>query len=222
MAGLPKNGLPKSGSPPTRLEQAGVAGFLHSPAGGPIAALAITHGAGSNCQTPLLLALAEAFADAGYTVLRYDLPFRQARPHGPPLGSQAKDRDGIRRAADALRSVAPNVPLYLSGHSYGGRQTSMLAAEDASAADAILLLSYPLHPPKQPDKLRTQHFPQLQVPALFVHGTRDEFGTISEMESARLLIPARTAIQPVQGAPHGLAAKLAPQVREWFVTFTSK
>jgi predicted alpha/beta-hydrolase family hydrolase len=98
----------------------------------------------------------------------------------------------------------------------------MLAAEDASVADALLLLSYPLHPPGQPERLRTDHFPQLRVPTLFVHGKKDEFGTLSELETARKLIPARTALQAVEGAGHGLAAKFAAQIAGWFVTFTSK
>jgi predicted alpha/beta-hydrolase family hydrolase len=207
---------------PQRFEQTGVRGWLHMPASGPVAALGITHGAGSNCDAALIVAVAEAFAAKGYAVLRYDLPFRQARPTGPPTGSQARDRDGVRGAAQALRGVAPRVPLYLSGHSYGGRQTSMLAAEDGSVADALLLLSYPLHPPAQPLKLRTGHFPELKVPTLFVHGTRDEFGTLAELEIARLLIPAHTVLQPVEGAGHGLAAKFSSQIADWFVTFTSK
>ena len=192
------------------------------PEGAPVAALAITHGAGSNCEAPLLVAVADAFAANGYAVLRYDLPFRQSRPHGPPAGVQAPDREGIRHAAAVLRELAPQVPLYLAGHSYGGRQTSMLAAEDTSVGDALLLLSYPLHPPAQPEKLRTQHFPQLQIPALFIHGTRDEFGSIDELESALKLIPARTELQPVERMGHGLAPKLAAQIAEWFVTFTSR
>ena len=207
---------------PQCFEQDGVRGWLHEPTRTPCAALAITHGAGSNCEAPLLVAVADAFAAKGYTVLRYDLPFRQARPNGPPTGSQARDREGIGRAAQALRALAPGVPLYLGGHSYGGRQTSMLAAEDDRVADALLLLSYPLHPPAQPEKLRTEHFPRLKIPTLFVHGTKDEFGTQGELEIARLLIPARTVLHAVEKAGHGLSPKFAVQIAEWFATFTSK
>jgi predicted alpha/beta-hydrolase family hydrolase len=206
---------------PRYIEQLGVRGRLHLPVKAPVAALGLTHGAGSNCEAALLVALAEAFAAAGYAVLRYDLPFRQARPHGRPAGAQGRDREGIRHAARVLQEFAPGVPLYLSGHSYGGRQTTMLAAEGGSVADALLLLSYPLHPPAQPEKLRTEHLPQLRTPALFVHGTRDEFGTLDEMETALRLVPARTELQAVAGG-HGLAPKSAAQIVEWFVTFTSK
>ncbi len=196
-------------------------GWLHSPKSA-IGALALTHGAGSNCEAALLVAVAEALCAKGLAVLRYDLPFRVARPTGPPTGSQARDREGIRNTAQALRNAVPGVPLYLGGHSYGGRQTTMIAAEDASIADALLLLSYPLHPPGQPEKLRTEHFPSLHVPSLFVHGTKDEFGTIDEVRSALTGVPAHTELQAIEKAPHGLHTKFAAQIAEWFVTFTSK
>jgi uncharacterized protein len=171
--------------------------------------MALFHGAGSNCEAPLLIAVAEAFRDAGCLVFRGDLPYRQQRPTGPPLRSAAQDREGIRRAAEELRALAPGVRVCLAGHSYGGRQCSMLAAEDPAAADALMLLSYPLHPPREPAKARTEHFATLRVPALFVHGTRDPFGSIAELEAAIGLIPARTVLLPVPGAPHGLSPGIA-------------
>jgi predicted alpha/beta-hydrolase family hydrolase len=193
--------------------------FLHRPASAPSGALVLSHGAGSNCESPLLLAVAKAFGQAGCAVLRFDLPFREARPHGPPLGSAARDREGIRQAAEELRKEAPGCPLFLAGHSYGGRQSTMLAAEDPSVADALLLLSYPLHPTGQPAKLRTQHFPSLRTPALFVHGTRDSFGTIAEMEAALTLIPARHRLIQVDGAGHGIPPDVAKALPQWFLEF---
>src|SRR6202022_1145002 len=84
-----------------------VRGFLHRPQQPSGDAIALTHGAGSNCQAPLLLAVAEAFSAAAFTVLRFDLPFRQARPGGPPRpGDAALDRQGIRAAATVLRRFA--------------------------------------------------------------------------------------------------------------------
>ena len=97
--------------------------------------------------------------------------------------------------------------------------STMLAAEDSRIAEALLLLSYPLHPPKQPAKLRTEHFRDLRTPALFLHGSRDDFGTIEEMEAALALIPARTRLIPVPGAGHGVPPKLAPQIAQWFSEF---
>jgi predicted alpha/beta-hydrolase family hydrolase len=206
---------------PSRLEAPGVRGWVHRPQGNPVAAVALTHGAGSNCEAPLTVALARALAGAGYAVLRYDLPFRQARPKGPPSGSGERDRQGIRAAAAALRAETPGVPLYLAGQSYGGRQSSMVAAEDGAAADGLLLLSYPLHAPGRPEKRRLEHFPSIHVPVLFIHGTRDAFGAIEEIEEARALIPARTALRAVPGAPHGLPATTAAEIAEWFAAFRS-
>lgn len=181
--------------------------------------MALFHGAGSNANAALIVAVAEAFSKNGWLVFRGDLPYRQERASGPPRGNGSRDREGIRRAADELRNLAPGVPLCLAGHSYGGRQCSMVATEKVAAennatenpgvCDALLLLSYPLHPPGNPEKPRTEHFPQIRVPALFVHGTRDTFGSIQELEAALKLIPARTKLEVVQGAPHGVPPKTA-------------
>jgi predicted alpha/beta-hydrolase family hydrolase len=183
----------------------GVRGVLHSPEGGNGHALLLTHGAGSNCQAPLLVRLSRAFEGAGYLVLRYDLPFRQLRPKGPPFpAGAARDREGIAQAVDSVRQMVSGRVL-VGGHSYGGRQSAMLAAATPQLANALLLLSYPLHPPKQPEKKRTAFFPDLRIPALFVHGTQDPFASLEELRDAMALIPARTDLLPVEGAGHDLA-----------------
>jgi uncharacterized protein len=186
-----------------------VRGFLHEPEHPIGDGLVITHGAGATCDTTLLKAIAEAFANAGVVTLRCDLPFRQQRPKGPPFPAQAeRDREGLRRAVEALREIAGG-RVFLGGHSYGGRQASMLAAEEPEAAAALLLLSYPLHPPNKPQQLRTGHFGSIQIPALFVHGTRDTFATIDEMRAALTLIPARTDLAIVERAGHSLNPGIA-------------
>lgn len=183
-----------------------VRGFLHLPESPTGNALVLTHGAGGNVHMPLLVALAEAFAGAGFTVLRCDLPFRQQRSFGPPRpGDAARDRLGLKNAVAELKKLAPG-RLFLGGQSYGGRQASMLLAEE-SIADGLLLFSYPLHPPGKPDQPRTQHLPQIKVPVMFVHGSHDPFGTIQEIEAARKLIPGKTLLVPVEGAGHDLGFK---------------
>jgi len=153
---------------------------------------------------PMLIAAAEAFSAAGITVLRCDLPFRQRRPTGPPSPSgAAADRAGLRDAVAEMRRIVPG-NVFLGGQSYGGRQATMLAAEDTEVAQALLLFSYPLHPPGQPARLRTEHFPRLRVPALFVQGTKDPFGTVDELGAAIQLIPAPTQFIPIDGAGHDL------------------
>src|SRR3954465_3185838 len=189
-------------------EAPAVRGFLHRPLerSAPTGdALVLTHGAGGNCNAPLLVALAEEFAEAGWTVLRCDLPFRQPRPTGPPRGNGTEDRDGLRRAVQVLRKLAPEPRrIFLGGQSYGGRQATMLAAAEPELADGLLILSYPLHPPGKPAQLRTAHLPKLQMPSLFVSGSKDPFGSPQEIQSALKLIPAASEFLLIGGAGHDL------------------
>jgi len=204
-----------------------VRGFLHRPEAASGDALILTHGAGGNAQAPLLRALAETFAAAGFTVLRCDLPYRQTRSFGPPgPGDAARDRAGLKNAVAAMKTTlgAPLLPdfgrsgdfspdkhkqrrIFLGGHSYGGRQSSMLCAEEPDLVAGLLLLSYPLHPPRRPEQQRTQHLPDLRTPTLFVHGTRDPFASTAEMERALKMIPAETKLLEVEGTGHDLGFK---------------
>jgi uncharacterized protein len=183
-----------------------VRGTLHAPAGVASAGLVLTHGAGSSSESPLLVALAEALAARGIAVLRCDLPFRQARPHGPPSPAGAeRDRAGLRAAVAALARIGLRA-VSLGGHSYGGRQATLLAADDPTVARGLLLLAYPLHPPGRAAELRVAHFPRLRTPSLFVHGTADPFGTVAELRSAVAHISAPTALHLEPGAGHDLGA----------------
>ena len=194
-----------------------VRGYLHLPATPNHDGLVLTHGAGSNAQAPLLIALAEAFAANGFTVLRCDLPYRQSRSFGPPgPGDAARDRAGLRNALAVMNKFCSR--LFLGGHSYGGRQSSMLCAELFKEAPdlvaGLLLLSYPLHPPRKPEQQRTQHLPDLHTPSIFVSGTRDPFGSIAEIEQAMKMIPAKTKLVPIEGAGHDLGFKGKAQREE--------
>jgi predicted alpha/beta-hydrolase family hydrolase len=194
--------------PVVAFEAEGVRGFLHRPddarEGVAGAGLVLTHGAGGDCNAPLLVAVAAAFSAAGLHVLRCDLPFRQRRPSGPPSpAGAAADRAGLKGAVAALRTIVPG-GIILGGQSYGGRQATLLAADEPALARTLLLFSYPLHPPGKPERLRTEHFPRLKIPALFVHGTADPFGSIAKLRLAIALIPAPTRVLPVEGAGHDL------------------
>jgi uncharacterized protein len=194
-----------------------IRGYLHTPDSPNGSGLVLTHGAGSNAQAPLLIALAETFCEAEFTVLRCDLPYRRTRSFGPPgPGDAARDRAGLKNAVAAMKKILGGPSLrslqgwgtvILGGHSYGGRQSSMLCAEEPDLVSALLLLSYPLHPPRKPEQQRTQHLPDLRTPTLFVHGTRDPFGTIAELEQALKMIPAKTKLLPIEGAGHDLGFK---------------
>ena len=193
-----------------------VRGALHR--AGDHGTLVLTHGAGSNHEAPLLLTLARGFAAAGVTVLRCDLPFRQVRTSGPPRrGDADRDRRGLAASLDVMAKHAG--PHLIGGHSYGGRQASMLLAERPASARGLLLLSYPLHPPGKPERPRVEHLPSLHVPTLFVHGTRDAFGTPEEIDAARAMIDAPTALLIVPGGAHGLRpdAKLTRDIVSTFL-----
>ena len=188
------------------VEFLGIRGSLHQPDDPNGDGLVLTHGAGSSCRSPLLTALADEFCAAGFAVLRYDLPFRQLRPTGPPIRTADKDQQGIAAAIDWMKDRVSG-RVFAGGHSYGGRMTTMLAASQPKLAAGLLLLSYPLHPPKSPTQLRSAHFPKLTTPALFVHGMRDGFGTIDEVAAALKLVTAKTELLPIEGAGHELLTK---------------
>jgi uncharacterized protein len=184
-----------------------IRGFIHQPKTPSGDAIVLTHGAGGNCQSPLLVALAERLSWAGMTALRFDLPFQQRRPHGPPSPASAEsDQESIRRAVVAMRARCGG-RVFAGGQSYGGRQMTLVAGDDSTLVDALLLLSYPLHPPGQPGRLRTAHFERLRVASLFVSGMRDAFGSVEELTTAIALIPARTEFVPVPDAGHSLLTR---------------
>jgi hypothetical protein len=193
-----------------------VRGFLHSPSSRAKSVIVLTHGAGSNANAPWLVALAGAFAESGVAALRCDLPFRQLRSFGPPRpGDAARDRQGLVNAVRAMEEQFSG-DIYLGGHSYGGRQGSMVAAEDPELVSGLLLSSYPLHPPANPERMRTEHFSRLKIPALFVQGTRDPFGSIEQIEAARRLISARTEVITIDAVGHdlGFSRKTARNVED--------
>ncbi len=163
----------------------------------------MTHGAGADYQSPLLVAMAQQMAEHGFYVLRFNLAFRQRRRTGPPHPSKSEeDRYSLIQAASFMRTYASRV--IVGGHSYGGRQATIAASENRTIADHLLLFSYPLHPPEKPAQLRTAHFPKLKIASTFVHGSSDSFGTPEEMAEAIKLIPAETKLAIVQSAGHDL------------------
>lgn len=185
--------------------------------------IVLTHGAGSDADSPLLVTLGAAFEAAGWRAVRYNLPYRQLRPTGPPFPAQAaNDRAGLADQIRLMRSSVDGI-VAAGGHSYGGRQASILATEQPGLIDALLLLSYPLHPPRKPEQLRTAHFKDWPCPALFIHGTRDPFAKIEELTTATAMIPAPTRIVPQPGAGHELKGLDAPAiVREFEATIYGK
>ena len=187
------------------IDHDGIQGILHPPVSeAKGTGVVLTHGAGADYRTPLLTAMAEQMAGHGFHVLRCNLAFRQRRRTGPPHPSKSEeDRFSLIQAAAFMRKHTPE-RVIIGGHSYGGRQATMVAAENRTVADHLLLFSYPLHPPAKPAQLRTAHFAKLKVPGTFIHGSADSFGTPAEMAEALQLIPAKTKLAIVQGGGHDL------------------
>ena len=182
----------------------------------------LTPGAGSGRDHHTLLALETALAPL--PVARVDFPYRRA-------GRRAPDRQPVllqcvRDEAAALaneRQLKPRT-IALGGRSMGGRMCSIAVAEGTPAA-GLVLISYPLHPPGKPDKLRTEHFPAITVPCLFVSGDRDAFGTPDELESATSAIAGPVTHVWIERGNHTLDRvddRIVEAVRVWIrASFTS-
>lgn len=183
-------------------------------------AVLLTPGAGAGADQPALVAVDEALRTDGVTVLRMDFPYRLAgrkSPDRPAVLVQAV-RDGASRLAEEAGVGAADVVL--GGRSMGGRMCSMAVAEGLPAA-GLVLISYPLHPPGRPEKARTEHLSALDVPCLFVSGTRDAFGTPAELEAATQAIRGEVTHVWIDGGDHGLRRKdaaVADAVRSWIAT----
>jgi uncharacterized protein len=183
-----------------------IAGVAHEPEGAPIGVVVLTHGAGGDRESPLLQQVCDEWARRGWLAVRYNLPYRRRRPKGPPSGSAAADRAGVVDAITLCRALSGG-PLIAGGHSYGGRQTSMVVAAGEAPVDVLTLFSYPVHPPGKPERPRTEHLPDIRVPTVFTHGTSDPFGTPDELRAAAALIPAPTEVVEIGGARHDLRSK---------------
>lgn len=181
-------------------------------------ALLLTPGAGAAADHHTLVAVEEAVAPV--PVARVDFPYHRE-------GRKAPDRAPkliacIVEEAAALAEAAGVAPerIVFGGRSMGGRMCSMAVAEGLPAA-GLVLLSYPLHPPGKPERLRTEHLPVLDLPCLFVGGTRDAFGTPEEMEAATALIPGPVTHVWLDGQGHDPKRSddpIAAAVADWLAT----
>lgn len=181
----------------------------------PPGALLLAPGAGADRTSPQLVAIDGAVRALGWEVARMDFPYRIAgrrSPDRPPVLLEA-----VRVATADLVERAGILPgrLVLGGRSMGGRMCSMAVADGLPAA-GLVLVSYPLHPPGRLDKQaeRTAHLPRLDLPCLFVSGTKDAFGTPAEMEAATGAIPGPVTHVWLEGGDHGLRGKDAQVARE--------
>ena len=187
----------------------------------PVSGLLLTPGAGSNRDHPGLVALEDRLAPL--PVERMDFPYRKAGRHFPdraPVLVQAV-RDGVVAMA-ATRGVDPD-RLVLGGRSMGGRMCSMAVAGGLPAI-GLVLVGYPLHPPKKPENLRVDHFGSIDVPCLFVSGDRDEFGAPAEFDEHLGAINAPVTVVRLPGKRHdlkGVDGAVCDAVANWLGGLTA-
>lgn len=189
-----------------------------------VAGLVLAPGAGTGSDHPGLVAIAEAVARSGCAVERVDFPYRLAgrRAPDPARVLVATIADAASRLADRLG--VPTGAIALGGRSLGARMAS-LAVADGLAAAALVLVSYPLHPPGRPERSRTGHFGRLELPCLFVSGSRDAFGSPAELEAAIGAIPGEVAHVVVDGGDHGLRGhedQVASAVAAWLAPLVAR
>jgi predicted alpha/beta-hydrolase family hydrolase len=168
-------------------------------------AVLLAHGAGSDMHAPALVRVAEALAAARIPSLTFNFPYRTAGRRAPDRAPklEATVRDAAGQLARQARVGFDRIVF--GGRSMGGRMCSLVvgAEQDPLPALGLVLLGYPLHPPGRPEQLRVEHFPRLRVPALFVSGTRDTFGTPDELQHHARRIRGRVTFHWLESADHG-------------------
>ena len=181
----------------------------------PPGALLLTPGAGSDRNHASLVAIEAVVRPM--PVARVDFPYRRAGRKAPDRAPRLVSCVVEEAAALAERTGVAPERVVLGGRSMGGRMCSMAVAEGL-AAGGLVLISYPLHPPGRPERLRMDHFPTIEVPCLFVAGTRDAFATPGELEAASAHIAGSVTHVWVEGGGHGLEgadARVAASVAQW-------
>ena len=186
-----------------------------------IAGVVLFPGAGSSASHSSLVSLEEALSPL--PVARIDFPYRRAGKSFPDKTPVLLEcvRNEVRAFAEQLGVQTSQ--LLIGGRSMGGRMCSMAVADEADPLHvaALVLMSYPLHPPKKPENLRAEHLPRITVPTLCISGTKDNFGTPEELESAFSVVPARVQWHWVHNGRHELAkadAEIAATVLQFIQT----
>ena len=178
-------------------------------------------GAGSSRDHAALIAIENELSPL--PVLRVDFPYRKAGKKFPDKAPVL-----VQCVKDEVRAFAKEIgcdtaELVIGGRSMGGRMCTMASSdiEGALLVAGVVCIGYPLHPPKKPEQLRTEHLPRLVTKALFISGTRDEFGTPEELAGAFALLPSPPAVQFIEGGRHELKGhdeRVATLLKDWLRT----
>ena len=206
-------------------EKGDVSALLIRPAGA-TNLLVLGHGASSNMRTPMIAAIAEALALEGIATFRYNFPYSE---HGRGRDSQAVCVATIRSAVEAAKQAAPGLPVLAGGHSFSGRMTSTAASEaPLGGVKGLVFFSFPLHPAGEPATTRAEHLKDVDLPMLFLSGTRDALAKLDLLEPVVNGLGKRATLNLADTADHSFKilkrtrtskedvfAELGRSVREW-------
>lgn len=182
--------------------------------------MTMAHGAGAGMNHPFMVSLAKELAELGIATLRFNFAYmeqKKGRPDAPAVAHQA-----IEAAVNKANELFPKIPLFLSGKSFGGRMSSQyLSIHKPEVAKGIAFFGFPLHAPGKPGIERGEHLKEVQVPLLFLQGSRDEFAEWSLIEKVTKDLPLATLVR-LEGANHSFKAGkqnlipvLANEVAKW-------
>ena len=163
--------------------------------------LVLGHGAGTNMRHATMQAIVDALAEQKIATFRYNFPYSE---HGTARNSTAICVETIRNAVKAAHKASPDLPLLAGGHSFGGRMTTTAQSEEPlENVKGIVLFSFPLHMPGRPDTKRAEHLSYIQIPMLFLTGTRDEFADLELLKPIVKKLRKHATLHLLDTANHG-------------------
>jgi predicted alpha/beta-hydrolase family hydrolase len=171
---------------------------------GATAWVVVAHGAGAGMDHPFLVGFCRAIADEGIAAARFNFHYANAGRRSPD--KEASLRAAWNEAFDGVRSMADDLPVFAGGKSLGGRIASMCVADGMEAA-GLVFLGYPLHPPGKPDRLRADHLQRIEVPMLFLQGTRDPFAKPELLDRVIGKLGDRATLERVEGGDHSFRVR---------------
>jgi predicted alpha/beta-hydrolase family hydrolase len=171
---------------------------------GAVAWVVVAHGAGAGMDHPFLVGFCRAMADEGIAAARFNFHYMDAGRRSPD--PEASLRAAWNEAFDGVAAMAGGLPVFVGGKSLGGRIASMCVADGMQAA-GLVFLGYPLHPPGKPDRLRADHLQRIEVPMLFLQGTRDPFAKPELLDKVIEKLGDRATLERVEGGDHSFRVR---------------